>query len=175
MPWRPRAGSGGRDRLPGTGPGEIGAHERAVDVMGASLERSRDELATLADEQAALRRVATLVAGGPPPDAVFSAVAEELGRLLSADRTVVGRYDSDGAATVVGAWSQPGAGAPIPIGRQLERGGRNLHTLVFQTGRPARIDDYADATGRAATLPADGGSARPSARRSTSKAGCGAS
>jgi signal transduction histidine kinase len=115
--------------------------------MGASLQRSRDELATLADEQAALRRVATLVARGAPPDTVFSAVAEEVGRLLGADRSVVGRYDRAGAATVVGTWSTSDAVTPIPVGHQWERGGRNLHTLVFEAARPARIDDHADATG----------------------------
>src|SRR5439155_915171 len=51
-------------RMPETGAGEIGALERAFNVMGSSLERSRDELAQLASEQAALRRVATLVAQG---------------------------------------------------------------------------------------------------------------
>jgi PAS domain S-box-containing protein len=42
------------------------------------VETSRDELRVLADEQAALRRVATLVAKGVQPDEVFAAVAEEV-------------------------------------------------------------------------------------------------
>ena len=62
-------------RLPETGVGEIGALQRAFNVMGSSLERSRDELAGLADEQAALRRVATLVAQGASPDDLLAAVA----------------------------------------------------------------------------------------------------
>ena len=101
-------------------------------------------------EQAALRRVATLVARAAPPEDVFAAVAAEVGRLLAADYTVMSRYDPDGAVTVVGQWSKTGGALPYPIGTRVERGGRNLHTLVFETGRPARIDDYADATGTAA-------------------------
>jgi signal transduction histidine kinase len=96
-------------------------------------------------EQAALRRVATLVARGVPPEAVFAAVAEEAGRLLGADYTTVARYDADGAATVVAAWSS--AGAAFPICSRWSLGGRNVPTLVFQTGREARIDDYAGASG----------------------------
>ena len=51
-------------RLPETGVGEVGALQRAFNVMGASVQRGRDELTALADEQAGLRRVATLVAQG---------------------------------------------------------------------------------------------------------------
>ena len=47
----------------------------------------------LAGEQAALRRVATLVARGAPPAEVFAAVAEEVGRVLQADRTFLARYN----------------------------------------------------------------------------------
>ncbi|MCW2510733.1 MAG: hypothetical protein JWP68_3881, partial [Modestobacter sp.] len=57
----------------------------------------------IADEHATLRRVATLVAGGASPEAVFAVVAEEVGRLLGADLTIVSRYDPDGAVTAVGA------------------------------------------------------------------------
>jgi signal transduction histidine kinase len=106
----------------------------------------------IAEEQAALRRVATLVARAPPPEEVFAAVSAEVGRVLSADLTTLSRYYPDGAGTVVGTWSKPGAALPIPVGLRLERGGRNLHTLVFRTGRPARIDDYADASGPVADV-----------------------
>jgi signal transduction histidine kinase len=105
----------------------------------------------IAEEQAALRRVATLVAGGPPPEAVFAAVAEEVGRLLGADLTIVGRYDRGGAVTAVGAWSGTGAAVPIPNTR-ASLGGQNTATLVFRTRRPARIDDYADASGAPADV-----------------------
>jgi hypothetical protein len=39
---------------------------------------------------------------------------------------------------------------PVSLGTRFSPGGRNVHTLVFQTGRPARIDNYAGATGPAA-------------------------
>jgi len=112
--------------------------------------QARVELRGFAEEQAALRRVATLVARGAPPEKVFGAVAEEAGRLLGTDSTVMSRYDPDGAAMVVGVWDETGAARIIPVGLRLGFGGRNLHTLVFQTGRPGRIDDYAAASGDAA-------------------------
>jgi len=96
-------------------------------------------------EQAALRRVATLVARSAPPEDVFAAVTEEAGRLLGADYTSMARYDPDGARTVVAAWSS--TGAAFPIGTRAMLGGRNVATLVSRTGRAARIDDYADASG----------------------------
>jgi GAF domain-containing protein len=55
--------------------------------------QARDDLHALLEEQAALRRVATLVARGAPPDAVFAAVAHEVGELGPADLTLIGRYD----------------------------------------------------------------------------------
>ena len=58
------------------------------------LEASRDELRVLAEEQAALRRVATLVARETAPDAVFAAVAREVGEVLGVDATHLGRFDA---------------------------------------------------------------------------------
>jgi GAF domain-containing protein len=104
----------------------------------------------IAGEQAALRRVATMVAQAAPPEEVFAAVTAEIGRMLCADFTTMSRYDPDGAATFVGAWSGTGAVRPDSIGTRLELGGRNVHQLVLVTGRPARIDDYSDASGPAA-------------------------
>jgi GAF domain-containing protein len=99
----------------------------------------------IAGEQAALRRVATLVARGAPSHEVFAAVTEEAGRLLGAHHATMSRYDPDGTARVVASWSSTGAG--FPVGTSVPLGGRNAHTLVFQTRRPARIDDYSDASG----------------------------
>jgi signal transduction histidine kinase len=107
------------------------------------------ELRGFAEEQGALRRVATLVARAAAPEEVFAAVAAEAGRLLRADATLMSRYDPDAKATVVGAWTSTG-GTPAPLGTRLSLGGRDLHTLVFQSGRPARIDDYGEASASAA-------------------------
>jgi signal transduction histidine kinase len=99
----------------------------------------------IAGEQAALRRVAVLVARAAPPEEVFAAVAEEAGRLLGAHHAVMVRYGPDGAVTVVASWSS--TGTTFRVGTRWNSGGRNLHTIVFQTGRAARIDDYASASG----------------------------
>jgi signal transduction histidine kinase len=109
--------------------------------------QARLELGGFADEQAALRRVATLVAHGAPPEAVFAAITEEAGRLLSAHHALMSRYGPDGA-TVVAAWS--GTRAPFPVGTQWTIGGHNLHTMVFRIHHPARIDDYTGTSGPAA-------------------------
>jgi GAF domain-containing protein len=104
---------------------------------------SRAGLARLAEEQAALRRVATLVASGTRPEEVFAAVTNEVGPLLSVDLANMFRYDSGGTLTVVSS-----AGKRFPVGTRWPfKGQRNLATIVFETGRPARIDDYADASG----------------------------
>ena len=75
--------------------GEIGALERSFNSMAGSLEDGRDQLGRLADEQAALRRVATLVARGVPAVEVFATVAEEVGRLLGTDGAGIVRYQAN--------------------------------------------------------------------------------
>ncbi|OLS99471.1 histidine kinase [Pseudonocardia sp. CNS-004] len=107
--------------------------------------RARVELRWFAEEQAALRRVATLVARAAPPEEVFAAVAEEAGRLLGAHHSWMTRYDPDGAAKLVATWSS--TGAAVPAGTRLRPGGRNVYTLVFETGRPARIDGSTGTSG----------------------------
>ena len=109
-----------------------------------------EQLARLADEQAALRRVATLIARESSAAEVFAAVAEELGRLLDADTTRLVRYDEDATATVVSTWDPPGDAVPVgavPVGTRMPLGGMNVVSLVAETGKPARIDDYGKATG----------------------------
>jgi GAF domain-containing protein len=97
------------------------------------------------DEQAALRRVATLVARGAEPEDVFAAAAEEADCLMSGDHAALSRYDVGGVATVVGAWSGSGRALPAPVGSRFELGQQDLITLVFHAHKPVRIDDYAQA------------------------------
>jgi signal transduction histidine kinase len=104
-----------------------------------------DDITGLAQEQAALRRVATLAATAATPDELFAAVTEEVGQQLPVDLTRMLRYESDGTATVVAGWSR--TGEPASIGPRLAIGGRNVSTLVWQTSRPARLENYADASG----------------------------
>jgi PAS domain S-box-containing protein len=106
-----------------------------------AVEMSRDELRVLAEEQAALRRVATLVARGVSPIDVFAAVCEEVGALLDADDTSLVRYESDGTAVVV---AKAGAGAGAPAGRRLTPDPASVTAIVKRTRRPARQDSYED-------------------------------
>jgi PAS domain S-box-containing protein len=110
------------------------------------LRTTEERNRVLAEGQAALRRVATLVARRVPPAELFAAVTEEAGRLLSVEFATLGRYESDSTLTILAAWSRTGVVSP-PVGSQRTLGGKNLGTLVFETGRPARMDSYADASG----------------------------
>jgi signal transduction histidine kinase len=105
---------------------------------------SRVAIGRLLDEQAALRRVATLVAQGASPQDLFEAVAEEVGRLLLAANVSIGRYEPDGSVTSMASWSS--AGPVFTPGRRWPIKGTNVAWMVLQTGRPARIDDFSAAT-----------------------------
>jgi signal transduction histidine kinase len=118
--------------------------------------QARGELRGFAEEQAALRRVATLVARAVPPEEVFAVVTTEAGRLLTADVAFLTRYDPDGTEIVLGAWAGTGA-PPVTVGTRVALGGRDVSSLVFQTGRSARIDGYADAAGPIADVAREGG------------------
>jgi hypothetical protein len=72
----------------------------------------------------------------------------EVGRVLSADARILSGYAPGGAVTV-GGWVGSESGRPLAAGIRFGR--RSLHTRVFRTGRPARIDDYADASTRPPT------------------------
>ena len=118
-----------------------------TDLVATAISNtaSRAELARLADEQAALRRVATLVARGVDPPQVFAAVAREVGQLLSVDATHIGRYEEDGTTVGVGSWSR--AGDHVPVGTRASLEGTSVTAMVLQTGRSARLDSYAEADG----------------------------
>jgi signal transduction histidine kinase len=126
-------------------------------VAGAVVAILIGELAKLAEEQAssrrveaALRRVATLVAVGAPTDELFAAVCEEAGELLHADQTTMNRYESDDTVTCVAGWNR--SGDAFPSGARLRLGGKNLTTIVARSRRPTRMDDYSDASGEVAEV-----------------------
>ena len=100
------------------------------------------EYRRLAAEQAALRRLATLVARGVEPLEVFGAVAEEMRRCLPADTAGLWRFDTDGQITIVAAAAHPAALTKWPVGTRTPVDGDTLATLVHRSGRPARIDSY---------------------------------
>jgi signal transduction histidine kinase len=101
------------------------------------------EYRRLAEEQAALLRVAGLVTHGVPPAEVFTVVVTELGRLLGASHTLLVRYDRDGMMTVVAAWCARGeAGVAPPIGSRWSVEEDSVAGLVVRTGEPVRNTSY---------------------------------
>jgi signal transduction histidine kinase len=127
----------------------------AVTAEGAraahALARTEALQRTLADEQAALRRVATLVAGEASPSRVFEYVTEEVGRLLGMPGANVMHYDGVRRATVVGAWSEDGP-PRFPVGAALDVDGDTVVARVVRTGAPARVDYEAESGTLAATV-----------------------
>jgi signal transduction histidine kinase len=137
------AGSRREDAFPAETEERLAAFTELVATAIANAH-ARDELRAVAEEQAALRRVATLVAAGVPPDDVFAAVAAEVGQLLPAAAFAsVGRYAADGTVAFAGTWSP--SGGPAEFGT-LRLGGHNAATLVYEQERPVRIDRYSDAS-----------------------------
>ncbi len=117
-------------------------------LAAVTAERVRAEEAqrALAGEQAALRRVATLVAGEASPGRVFEQVTEEVGRLLGLPGANVMQYDGERMATVVGAWSQTGK-PRFPVGETFGVDGDTAVARVVRSGGPARVERYDAATG----------------------------
>jgi signal transduction histidine kinase len=120
------------------------ARARAVEA-----DQRRREASVLAEQQAALRRVATLVARGVPPRELFSAVANELATVLGVCNSAVFRYEPDGTAVLLAAHDEPEL-AKTAAGERFSLEGKNVAAMVFRTGHASRIGDYQNASGRAA-------------------------
>ncbi len=100
----------------------------------------------LAEEQAALRRVAMLVAGDAEPARVFACVCQEVGRVLGVETTNLVRFESNGSATIVGAWAA--GGAPVfPVTEDVPLDGETVAPRVSRSGRSERVDNYDDLGG----------------------------
>jgi signal transduction histidine kinase len=106
-----------------------------------SLETSRDELAHLLKEQAALRRVATLVARGIDPVEIFLAVAEEMRRLLGADSAGIARFEPGGSSVVVVGGVGAGIPVKLPVGTRVKLRDYLAPAVVWRTGRAAQVDE----------------------------------
>jgi signal transduction histidine kinase len=123
----------------------------STDVMSAegskSYVMSRVELSRLAEEQAVLRRVAALVARGAPPAEVFEVVSAEVGRLIAADAAALGRYETDGMIASLGSWSR--TGGDFTPGTRFPLVPGTAAWLVFEEGRPGRIESYEGVRGSA--------------------------
>src|SRR5258705_387741 len=153
----------GNDGEPSAGfPSDLTIDEVAVDGLltaeefVAEFDENRDdgtlyaEYRRLAAEQAALGRVATLVAGGVEPAEVLGAVADEMRRCVPADTAGLWRFESDREITLVAAAAEPDALARWPLGTRTPVDGNTLATLVQRSGWPARIDSYDNVPGQVA-------------------------
>jgi signal transduction histidine kinase len=110
----------------------------AVSAERTASERSQQ---ALTDEQAALRRIATLVAAEAASDRVFAQVTAEAARTLGASAASLGRFESDDTVTFVGGWSDTGRLA-FPVGSRVPLAETGVLAEIRKTGRPERIDDY---------------------------------
>jgi len=117
------------------------ARLRAQDAEAAQMELRR-----LADEQEALRRVATLVAQAVPTANVFQAVTREVGLRCDADLARMERFETDRTVTAIAAWSRSGE-AELAVGTRFPLEGASIAAQVYETGLPARVDSFEGATG----------------------------
>jgi signal transduction histidine kinase len=111
----------------------------AVAIAGA---QSREDLRELVEEQAALRRVAVLVARGASPETLFDAVATEACRLLGGHFTPLLRYDADGTAVIVAMGGAERVAHVMAVGMRLAREGDGMVQRVQRTARATRVGDY---------------------------------
>ncbi|MDG6101393.1 DUF4118 domain-containing protein [Dactylosporangium aurantiacum] len=109
-----------------------------------TLRASQQATQALLAEQAALRRVATLVATGSPPREVFAAVTAELHRLFQGFHTALMRYEPDRTVTAVS--ERDTGGRLMPDHPSLPITGENIAGMILRTRRTAQID-YDTATG----------------------------
>ena len=120
--------------------------------VGASAATSnghiREDLNRVADEQAALRRVATLVTQGASPDCLFAVVAEQVARVLEVPFVSIVRYESDGTVTMRASFAP--WGEAFPVGGRWSVTGTSVVARVRESARAARIDDYSGLEGEIA-------------------------
>jgi signal transduction histidine kinase len=109
--------------------------------INAELARSHAEVSALADQQAALRRVATLVARGAETAEVYPAAVTELARGLAVEHVTLVRFEGDDHCVVLAACDSRDS-APITAGERFALEGDSLSRRIRETGRAARIDDY---------------------------------
>jgi signal transduction histidine kinase len=122
----------------------------ALVATAISNTQAREDLRRLADEQEALRRLATLVAEGAEPPVVFDAVCQETGRVLGASSINLARFMSDGFSITVAGWSL--RDVHVPAGTRLPLDGESINRIVRDTAAPGRLDSYEHAPGALAEL-----------------------
>src|SRR5215211_3334466 len=127
-------------------PGSRGAKTARV----KSLERAERRARELAIEQAALRQITMLVARESSAERLFAVATEQVARLFDVPHVRLVRYEPDGSV-VVGGFSESDHG-PFPIGSRLPLDSAGVIAAVRQTGRAARVDDYAHVSGETAAV-----------------------
>jgi PAS domain S-box-containing protein len=120
------------------------------EAFGGDPEARLAQVGRLAQEQRALRRVATLVASEASPERVFTAVSEECARVLEVNASAVFRFEGDDTATIVGRHSRQEAGDAFTLGLRLPADDDTGIGQVLRTGAPARIHDYTERPGEIA-------------------------
>jgi signal transduction histidine kinase len=118
---------------------EQAALRQVAELVALDATQARRQLYALADEQSALRRVAELVAHGTALADVFQAVATEAAHLLGDQATALLRYDPDDVAVAVAV-----AGSPAPLGLRVPSHAGTPTGQVRRTGQPVRVDSFAD-------------------------------
>ena len=114
-------------------------------AVTAERAASEDAARRLAHEQAALRRIATLVVSEADPARTFGQVMREAAQSLGVNTATIVRYDSPGAVTVLGGWSETGA-LLFPVGSTIELGDEGSALVeVYRTGEARRVTYPKDA------------------------------
>ncbi len=126
-----------------TNRGSLAEDERA---LGGDPEAKLAEVGQLAQEQRALRRIATLVASEATPERVFTAVSEEAARVLEVNASAVLRYEGDDTATILGRYDRDEIDA-FELGQRFPVDENTTVGRVLYSHAPARIDDYASLPG----------------------------
>jgi PAS domain S-box-containing protein len=143
------AGGGPSVRLPPKAEGRLSQFTELLATAIANAQ-AREELHRLADEQSALRRLATLVARGAQPAVVFDAVCQETGRLFEVSSVNLAHFTSDGYNLTMAGWSIHDV--HLPTGTVLPLDGDSINVVVRDTAAPGRFDSYQGASGELAAL-----------------------
>jgi PAS domain S-box-containing protein len=130
-------------RMPDQSEGRLAGFTELVATAVAN-SATRAELDRVLAEQAALRRVAELVAHEAPPDDVLAAVTREIGELMGIDATDLARFDDDDTVVSI---ARQGRYPGVPLGARFPLDGDSVSARVWRTGRSARMDGSEDATG----------------------------
>ena len=122
-----------------------------TDLVGTAIANaeSRRRADQLAEEQATLRRLATLVAQEAPLETVFAKVAEEVAKTLGDADSALWRDDGDRTVTAVAARG-PRVGPGVRVGTRLTLDGDSVIAVVLREGRSHRIDDFSQIAGSVA-------------------------